>query len=52
MLLCVVCTVSLREGGFGSVVRLFGCSVGSILFFWPTDDAMILFYFYVILFLS
>ena len=24
MLLCVVCTVSLREGGFGSVVRLFG----------------------------
>jgi hypothetical protein len=26
----VVCTVSLREGGFGSFVRLFGCSVGSI----------------------
>lgn len=47
LLLCVDCTVSLREGGFGSFVRLFGW-FDSV--FWPTDDAMIRFC--VVLFLS
>ena len=39
----VCCSVSIVQFHFGRVgsVRLFGCSVGSILFFWPTDDAMI-----------
>jgi hypothetical protein len=42
--------VQFHFGRVGSV-RLFGCSVGSILFFWPTDAVIVMIRFCVVLFL-